>query len=82
MQILSKERVSVVMSSRILFKGPFIPSISINAAMTLAILFSIKTTVTPEWVCNPFSSNSTVFNENRITSITAALTLTLGVNGP
>ena len=38
--------------------------------------------VTPEWVCNPFSSDSTGFNENRITSVTAALTLTLGVNGP
>ena len=24
-------------------KGPFIPSVSINAAMTLAILFSLKT---------------------------------------
>ena len=38
--------------------------------------------VAPEWSCNPFSSNSTVFNENRITSVIAALTLMLGVNGP
>ena len=30
----------------------------------------------------PFSSNSTVFNENRITIVITALTLTLGVNGP
>ena len=42
---------------------------------------------TPEWVCNPFSSNSIVFNENSIASIIAvfvvvAMTLTLGVNGP
>ena len=38
--------------------------------------------VAPEWVCNPFSSDSTVFNENGIASVIAALTLTLGVNGP
>ena len=30
----------------------------------------------------PFSSNSTVFNENRIANMIAALTPTLGVNGP
>ena len=61
-------------------KGPFIQSVSVSAAMTLAILFSLKTIVAPEWVCNPFSSNSTGFNENRIASVIAALTLTLGVN--
>ena len=38
--------------------------------------------VTPEWVCNPFSSDSTVFNENRIAIVIAVLTLTLGVKGP
>ena len=38
--------------------------------------------VAPEWVRNPFSSDSTVFNENRITSVIAVLTLMLGVNGP
>ena len=38
--------------------------------------------VAPEWVCKPFSSDSTVFSENRIPSVIAALTLTLGVNGP
>ena len=38
--------------------------------------------VAPEWVCNPFSSDSTVFNEYRIASVIAALTRTLGVNGP
>ena len=39
--------------------------------------------VDPDLVCNPFSSDSTVFNENRITSVTAAaLTLKLGTNGP
>ena len=38
--------------------------------------------VAPEWVRNPFSSDSTVLNENKIASIIAALTLPLGVNGP
>ena len=38
--------------------------------------------VAPEWDCNPFLSNSIVFNENRIVSIIAELTLTLVVNGP
>ena len=42
--------------------------------------------VTPEWGCNLFSSDSTVFNENRIANIivrvVAALMPTLGVNGP
>ena len=38
--------------------------------------------VASEWVWNPFSSDSTVFNENRIASVIAALTLKLGVNGP
>ena len=33
-------------------------------------------------VANPFWSNSIVFNENRITSIIAAVMLTLGINGP
>ena len=32
--------------------------------------------------CNPSSSDSIVFNENRIASVIAALTLTLGINGP
>ena len=35
-----------------------------------------------KWVANPFWSDSTVVNENRIASIIVALTLTLGVNGP
>ena len=38
--------------------------------------------ITPEWVCNPFSSGSTVFNENRIASVIAVLMLMLGINGP
>ena len=36
--------------------------------------------ITPELGCNPFSSNSIVFNENRIASVIAQLLLTLGVN--
>ena len=32
--------------------------------------------------CNPFSSDSIVFNENSITSFIAELTLTFDVNGP
>ena len=38
--------------------------------------------VLSEQGCNPISSDSIVFNENSIASIVAALTLTLGVNGP
>ena len=38
--------------------------------------------VAPEWGCNLFSSDSFVFNENRIASVITALTLILGVNGP
>ena len=35
-----------------------------------------------KWVATPFCSDTIVFNGNRIASIIAALTLTLGVNGP
>ena len=35
-----------------------------------------------KWVVNPFWSDTTVFNENRIASVIAGLTLTLGINGP
>ena len=38
--------------------------------------------VASKWVANLFWSDFIVFNENRIASIIAALTLTLGVNGP
>ena len=38
--------------------------------------------VTIDWGCNPFSSDSIVFNEKSVTSIIAELTLALGVNGP
>ena len=40
-----------------------------NSAM---ILFSLKNNrAAPEWVCNPFSSDSIDFNENRIASVIA-----------
>ena len=32
--------------------------------------------------CKPILEDSIVFNENRIASVIATLTLTLGVNGP
>ena len=38
--------------------------------------------VTRKWVAIPIWSNSIVFNENSIASIIAALSLTLGVDGP
>ena len=51
--------------------------------MTLAILFSLKTVESLEnGVATPIWSDSIVFNENRIASVIAALTLTLSVNGP
>ena len=37
--------------------------------------------IAPDWGCNRFLSDSIVFNENRIASFIAALTLTLSVNG-
>ena len=74
----------------ILFKGPFTPSVSVNSATTLrqrcddacdSVLIE-NNGIAPDWVCNPFSSDSIVFNENRIASVIVELTLTLGVNGP
>ena len=42
--------------------------------------------VTPKWVptlfCNPFFSDSIVFNQSSIASVIAPLMLTLSVNGP
>ena len=37
--------------------------------------------VAPEWDCNPFSSNSFVFNENSTISVIAEFRLMLGVDG-
>ena len=67
-------------------QGPFTPSVrSIlqqlcdDASDTVLIE---NYGVTSDGVCNPFSSDSIVFNENSIASIIAALMPTLGVNGP
>ena len=55
-------------------KGPFTPSVGVNAAMMLAILLSLKTMESPQnEVANPFSSDSIVFNENSIASLIAEL---------
>ena len=66
-------------------KGSFTLSVSVNVnanvAMTLEILFPLKTRVVPVQGCNPFGVNL-VFNDSIITSIIAALTLTLSTNGP
>ena len=63
--------------------GPFTPSVSINAAMILAMLLSLKpmNRVTPKCVATLFWSDSTV-SESSITNIIAELSLTVGVNGP
>ena len=37
--------------------------------------------VATKWVATPFPSDSFVFNENRIASVIAVLTMTLSVNG-
>ena len=60
-------------------KGRFTPSASINAYDSVLIENS---GVPWKWVANPFWRDSIVFNENRITSVIAALTLTLSINGP
>ena len=44
-----------------------------NSAMMLASFLIENDGVTPEWGCNPFSSDSTDFNENRIISVIAEL---------
>ena len=59
----------------------------VNAAIMLSDTAVIEHNgVTPKWVptpfCNPFWSDSIVFNQSSIASVIAALMLTLGVNGP
>ena len=63
-------------------KGPFTPSVSVNAAMTLVILLSLKTVGSVENGLQTHFGATIVFNENRIASVIAALTLTLDINGP
>ena len=60
-------------------KGPFTPSVSVNAVMTLATL-QIENRSQPHSGATLFVS--TDFNENYVASVTVALTLTLGINGP
>ena len=63
-------------------QGLFTPNVSINVSDSVLIE---NNGVTPEWGCNPFSSNSIVFNENNIASVIRVVTvlmLMLGVNGP
>ena len=56
-------------------KALFTPNISIKAATTLAMTLVLieNSGVTPEWSCNPFSSDSIVLNVNTITSAIAEL---------
>ena len=70
-------------------KGPITTSITVNAAMTLSILVSLKTRRTnrdtPEWGCNPFWRDFIVFNKITIAkhhrTHDSASTITLSVNG-
>ena len=58
-------------------KIPFTPRVSVNAATTLddtmdTVLIE-NNGFAPDWGCNPFLSDSTVFNENSVASIIAEL---------
>ena len=44
-----------------------------NSVMMLTIMFSLKTIVTLEWGCNPFSNDSIVFNGNSIAVVITEL---------
>ena len=65
-------------------KGPFTPSVSVNAAMTLAIPLTLNTMESLQNGLQSYSggSDSIVFNESSITSTVAALALTLAINEP
>ena len=64
-------------------EGSFTSSVSVNSAMTIAILFSLKTMQSLQiGVATTFWSNSIVFNENIMAIVIAELTLMLDVNGP
>ena len=65
-------------------KGPFTPCVSDASAISLLVKCNIVVHLcndAPEWVRKPFSSVSIDFNESRIASVIAELSLTLGVNG-
>ena len=79
-----------------LYKGMFTPSVSNTSAIVAVTSLRIQCNSpalfcytkhqlydnAPEWGCNPFSSVSIDFNENRIASIITELIVMLGVNGP
>ena len=70
--------VHVIVGKR---KLPFTLGVSVNTAITLGIVVSLKTIktnrVAPKWGFNPFLSNSIDFNETNIAGVITALTLTL-----
>ena len=76
------ENYSVCLSLR-QRKGPFTPSVSVNAAMTLGTQLSLTTLESlVNGVATPFWSDSILVSESCVASIIAVLTLTLGVSGP
>ena len=67
-------------------RGPFTPSVRVNATMTLVTYLSLKRTESLYYGLRP-PSGATLFvsidvNENYIASVIVPLILTLGVNGP
>ena len=64
-------------------KGQFTLSASVNAAMMLAILLSLKT-IEPlqNGVASYFGVTPSFLNHSRIASVTADLMMTLSVNRP
>ena len=74
LEMALKASLAASKTTKVHNNGPFIPSVSLNAASTLVILFSLKTmVVVPEWSCDPFSSDAIVSNETRIASVIAEL---------
>ena len=66
-------------------KGPFTPSVTVNAnnsVMMLVIMFLLKTMELQylKWVTTLISNDSILFNENSIVSV--IVELTPDVNGP
>ena len=53
-----------------------------NSTFSILWMWVITNRVTSEWGCNPFWTDSFLFNEIYVASVIAALTLKLSVNGP
>ena len=84
---LHETPVSQRLENASLCKGPFTPTVSNMSAIVTATSLRLKGNTSalfsytkcqlcddaPEWGCNPFSSVSIDFNENRIASIIAEL---------